>query len=399
MASMKTQSITQLATTYAKHLSAKPGGPKPFWYCRTPAGWRYLPIKEKNKYPQGKPFIRTMVDGKRVYKPVEGDINAALMVAAVFKTPTKRTPATIEDDIKRYRDSLIEDDYHDAEEHARLVLPDFVTITGVTQVREVTERHLRAYCVALRARKQPKQSPRTIANKYARVRSFLKFSGSAAAMKKPPTYEEPGITTYTPDEISALLAHSDSIDVRSGCPQGYMRVVILMGMQIGLREKEMAYSQWSDINFTNRSFRVQSKPHLGFKVKKEKPRTVGIRADCLQVLKEWKAQRDAQGIQSSFILGIGPDGDRVNGHLLRWLQAVGKHAGLPEKDDMEKGYIGLHKMRRTALTDVLRGTSDLASVQEVAGHKDLKSTQRYLQALSPTEIADKVDAARRNVQS
>jgi len=50
-------------------------------------------------------------------------------------------------------------------------------------------------------------------------------------------------------------------------------------------------------------------------------------------------------------------------------------------------------MRRTGLTKYIRGTRDLASVQNVAGHKDLKSTQRYLKALEPAEITNIADAS------
>ena len=47
------------------------------------------PFKEKDKYPQGKPVIRTMVDGKRVYTKVEGDIGSALVLATLKPKVTR----------------------------------------------------------------------------------------------------------------------------------------------------------------------------------------------------------------------------------------------------------------------------------------------------------------------
>ena len=202
---------------------------------------------------------------------------------------------------------------------------------------------------------------------------FLKFAGHDIKLSKDdrPKFEKTLPTIYTKVETDALMEHADD----------YMRVVISLGLKLGLREQEIEFSEWSDIDWQHKTFRVQSKPLLKFKVKDSEQRDIPMRSELIDLLKDWRKHR----LKSKLILGIGKHHDRPNGHLLRWLQRVGRKARITTD-------VSTHKMRRTFLTTLLRGGIDLRTAQAFAGHSDLASTMRYLTPASAKEMQNKMDS-------
>ncbi len=245
-----------------------------------------------------------------------------------------------------------------------MVLNEFQSICpDVKAVKQVTKEHVLKFNSALLERGQ---SPRTAENKRMRVAAFLKFGGidTRVVMPRLNKAERPEITTYTKVETDALLKYADD----------YMTVCISMALQLGLREQELMHAEFSDIQHDG-TFRVQSKPEYDFVVKKQIQRDVPIPSTLIALLKTWKSTRP----KASLVLGIGDDHKRVNGHLLRWAQRVGKKAGIED--------VPLHKFRRTWLTALMRSGFDVATCQRFAAHKDLASTMRYLNALKASEPA------------
>ena len=359
------------------------GAPALFWYCRTPQGWRYFPADRKgvSVYP-GRYVIRENVDGKRGYTNVDGDPRAALQAARTRARQRSRShnvtqaPRTLTDDIERYIANRIEKRKHEAAENARVVLPEFASVVGVQSTKNITVAHLDAYCAAMHARGL---SDRTVSNRYERVRSFLKFAGHNVALSSDdrPKFETKLPTVYTKVETDALLDHADE----------YMRVAIILGLRLGLREQEIAAAEWSDIDREHRTFRVQSKPHRNFVVKDKEERDVPIPLDVLDVLTRWQAQR-----QTTLIVGVGVKHDRVNGHLLRQLKAVANRARIG-KDEKFLAEATLHKLRRTYVTTMLRSQKlDLRTIQAFVGHSDIESTMRYMRPAAARETLAQVDA-------
>jgi integrase len=76
------------------------------------------------------------------------------------------------------------------------------------------------------------------------------------------------------------------------------RVTILLALKCG-RHQELMHLGFSDINFTEKTLRVQGKPRWNFRVKTDELRLVRIPDDVLCELKAWKEQQDGK----SLILG------------------------------------------------------------------------------------------------
>jgi integrase len=358
---------------------------KLLWYCRTDDGWRYLHDAPdvRKQYPNGRLMIRERVHGRRIYTPVQdaqnpsAEIDKAMIRVMYPKRP--ETPVADPDSLAAaIADYIADRKAHnklEAAENARVVLNEFrELLPTVKTVRGIAKEHLTQFSEKLRDPERiPKQSPRTISNKYNRLRSFLKFAGHDVKLSKDdrPKYDKKLPTTYTKAETQALLQHADD----------YMRVAITMGLHLGLREQELMHAEFSDIHRDDKTFRVCSKPAYGFKVKDSEERDVPISSALFALLDEWQHKRKHDGL----ILGIGTEHDRPNGHLLRWLQRVAKKAHVQDAS--------LHKMRRSWLTALVRSKAvDLRTAQDFAGHSDLASTMRYLKPASAAEMQHKIDS-------
>ena len=202
-------------------------------------------------------------------------------------------------------------------------------------------------------------------------------------MPSKPKYEKQLPTVYDAEELGSLMKAAD----------GYMRLVIELGLKCGLREQEMVYLEWGDIEWNEKILRVQGKPSWGFKVKDSEQRDIPIPDDLLEHLKAWK---ESHGTGK---LVLGTDSKTPNTHLLRQLKRLANRAELNCK--VCNGCTGttkecedwtLHKLRRTYATTLLRNGVDLRTVQHFMGHADIESTMRYLRPAGTKETRQTINA-------
>ncbi len=117
----------------------------------------------------------------------------------------------------------------------RLVTAEFLRTVKKSYADEIRRNDLFDFHAALRKRGC---SDRTVANKHARIASFLRFSGvDRSILPPPPRYDETLPTIYTSDEISCIL----------GAAGPYMHLVISLALKCGLRDQEIMHLEWADI--------------------------------------------------------------------------------------------------------------------------------------------------------
>lgn len=271
----------------------------------------------------------------------------------------------------RYKQDRENAGFTEAARRAVNVTEEFLAVSRKIFLDEITKQDVYDYQEKLRDRGC---APRTVANNYDRLRSFLKFSGIGvkAVMPEKPKYEKTLPTIYEPQEIGSLLkaaqANADE----------YMVLIIKLGLACGLREMEIVHIEWADIHWTDKVLRVQGKPAWGFKVKDSEQRDVPIPDDLLAHLRMWQTGHAKKR------LVFGTKKDHPNSHLLRQLKRLVNRAGLNCgncegcKNENECRNWTLHKLRRTYATTLLRNGIDLRTVQHFMGHADLSSTMRYL---------------------
>jgi len=237
-------------------------------------------------------------------------------------------------------------------------------------LEEIDRKDLLKYHAFLRDNKD--QAPRSCWNKFANVMSFLKANGIRGLVGKNDwpryTQEEPEI--YEQQELDKLFATCDTEE----------RLWYEFFLMTGMREQEVMYTYWSDVNLAASTVRVSHKSDRGWTPKAYKEREIPIPAKLVKSLKAWKAKSDKSCGLVFPTAGCNPKLD-----FLDCLKAVAERAKL------DKENFWLHKFRATFATRCLWAGVDLRTVQQWLGHSDMESTMRYLKPSRSQKVREKVN--------
>jgi integrase/recombinase XerD len=237
-------------------------------------------------------------------------------------------------------------------------------------LEDIERKDLLKFCAFLRDDKE--QAPRSCWNKFANVMSFLKANGIRGLVKKNdwPRYTEEEPEIYEPEELDKLLAACDAEE----------RLWYEFFLMTGMREQEVMYTYWSDVNFAHATVRVSHKPDRVWTPKAYKEREIPIPANLVKSLKAWKAKADKTCGLVFPTVGCKPKLD-----FLDCLKAVAERAKLDQDN------FWLHKFRATFATQCLWAGVDLRTVQQWLGHSDMESTMRYLKPSRSQHVRNKVN--------
>lgn len=182
----------------------------------------------------------------------------------------------------------------------------------------------------------------------------------------------PGLTRelQLPEKISSLPREYSEEDLEhffSACDP-FERAMFSTFLLTGMREQEVMYLYWTDLNLRLRTVRVTAKPDRGFYPKRWEEREIPVPSELVNLL-----QHHPRTASSSFVFP-SPRGNREQNMLLRC------------KDVAERGGI---TFRSTYATRMLRSGFDVRTVQHWMGHKSLETTMRYL--VPATDVHDRLD--------
>jgi len=185
----------------------------------------------------------------------------------------------------------------------------------------------------------------------------------------PDLEEEPEI--YEQEELDELFAACDDEE----------RLWYEFFLMTGMREQEVMYAYWTDVNFAAATVRVSHKPDRGWTPKAYKEREIPIPVKLVKSLKVLKGKSD-KGCNLVFpIAGCNP---KLN--FLDDLKVVAERAELNPED------FCLHKFRATFAPRHLWADVDLRTVQAWMGHTDIESTMRYLKPNRNVAVRERVEA-------
>lgn len=237
-------------------------------------------------------------------------------------------------------------------------------------LEDIDRKDLLKFSAFLRDEKE--QAPRSCWNKFSNVMSFLKANGIRGLAKKNdwPRYTEEEPEIYEDEELDTLFAACDAEE----------RLWYEFFLMTGMREQEVMYTYWSDINFKASTVRVSHKLDRGWTPKAYKEREIPIPAKLVTSLKALKAKSD-----KTCNLVFPTSGCNVKMNFLDDLKAVAERAELNPED------FWLHKFRATFATRCLWAGVDLRTVQQWLGHSDMESTMRYLKPSRSQQVREKVN--------
>jgi integrase/recombinase XerD len=240
----------------------------------------------------------------------------------------------------------------------------------------------------------------------------LRSAGSTVKLKKGtwPKTEDAKIDIYQPEELRRFFAACDPDE----------KLLFQVFLHSGFRDKEVAHLEWPDVDFTDGTLSVTSKP--GFSPKSYETRSVPVHNDLIDSLK-----RRMKGSTAKLVFPTPPHptkkeqtGDKPDGKMLETCKAIAYRAGLNcgrctgeyTVYVMLKGVSSkakrkyscatsprcgdwfLHKFRHTFATNQLQSSVDIRSLQLLMGHKNLSTTEKYLKSLRLGDLRQKVQSSR-----
>ena len=378
-------------------------------YVRTEKGWRrcnvvlakngrlkphYVIVNGlEQHHPEGHYELKFHQGSKAKYIPVGVDpadawgareqkvktlaAQAAAQAAGMPTTanPDRKTLARCREEfLERLRIKNRDKETISAYEH---LIDDFMQVAGKAYPEEIKDDDLLRFVHAQRQRKSASGrtlAERTVYNQFAHIRAFLRFcridvNQLLPEKKDRPQKNDPLPEAYTPEEVECFLA---------ACNSERDRLVFEVFLKTGLREKELAYLQWTDLRWTESVLLVQNKPQYGFRTKTGKSRKITLESAVLEKLNEWHRKRP----NTRFVFGTASD--KPNGHFLEACKRTASRAGLNcgacttciERNECERWY--LHKWRATFATWSLQRGVDIRTVQLMLGHTKVEMTERYL---------------------
>ncbi|NNU26779.1 tyrosine-type recombinase/integrase [Isoptericola sediminis] len=215
----------------------------------------------------------------------------------------------------------------------------------------------------------------TLARRGAAARAFLRWAHHEGLLAHDPSARlaNPRVPRTLPTVLStqaaARLLDTARSDAEAAEPEdrpaalrAWAAAELLYGS--GVRVGELTAVDTTDVDVAERIVRV-----LG---KGGKERVVPFGVPAARALRAWLAEGRPELVRadSPTALFLGDRGGRWGQRQAR--DAVHRLADRAEVDD-----VAPHALRHSAATHLLAGGSDLRSVQEVLGHADLGTTQRY----------------------
>ena len=124
-------------------------------------------------------------------------------------------------------------------------------------LEDIDRMDLLKFCAFLRDEKE--QAPRSVYNKFENLMAFLKANGIRGLVGKNdwPRYTEEEPEMYEKEELGKLFAACDAEE----------RLWYEFFLMTGMREQEVMYTYWSDVNFAASTVRVTPQARPGMDTK------------------------------------------------------------------------------------------------------------------------------------
>ena len=236
-------------------------------------------------------------------------------------------------------------------------------IDGGVKISQVEPGHIRAFIGRL-CRKGRKT---TVARRLSSIRSFFRFLYRRGLVERDmsllvtgPRPSRPLPRSITVDETFALL------DAPKG--DGWMRArnraILELLYSAGLRVGELVALDVEDVDLEGMAVRVYGKGG--------KERIVPFGSKALEAIRDYLLYRPSLLKGREEALFLNRYGRRLSARSVeRLIKACSRAAGLVRD-------VTPHMLRHSFATHLLGGGADLRSIQEMLGHSNLSTTQRYI---------------------
>jgi integrase/recombinase XerD len=242
----------------------------------------------------------------------------------------------------------------------------------ILDIRRVTESHLASHVRRLRTMKSARGRPfsaATVALRLGTLRAFFSFLESRRLLLRNPAHELtlPAVRQLPRHVLSERQAERLMTAPPSSTNLGRRnRAMLELLYGVGLRLSECQRLDLTDVD-------LQSAYVLVRNGKGQKDRVVpltGRAARAIDIYLRGSRPNLSHG-PGEAALFLGRMGQRVTGSIIKTVVwKLGRELGFPRA-------LGTHALRHACATHLLRHGADVRHIQQLLGHKDLRTTQLY----------------------
>jgi integrase len=220
---------------------------------------------------------------------------------------------------------------------------------------EITQQMVEKY----KAERLKEVEPATVNREVGCLRHMFNKAIDWGYLKKNPVLgvkklkEPPGRIRYLDsEEIKALFKAIDQLPREN---RAYLRPIVVMALNTGMRKSEILRLRWQDIDLEQRKITIMNS-------KNNEVRTIPINDTLYKELK-----RLPKYLNSEYVF-CKSNGEAF-GNIRKSFERVLKLAGIKD--------FTFHDLRHTFASHLVMSGCNLRSVQQLMGHKDIKMTMRY----------------------
>jgi len=256
----------------------------------------------------------------------------------------------------------------------------FLATRNVVVVDETIGSRIIDWIASSRERAERPISPFTARSYWQALRSFFvyleEFDGFAnpfARLKAPRVPIDPFPKALTRAECIRVLDAAHNTRWADAFERARAAAMLGVALYAGLRRKEVLQLHFTDVNFDERWIRVRHG-------KGDKARTTYIAPELETLLRTYLDARRRAKLESVefFTSRVGGSGVKVK-TLARIVDRTRQTAGFR---------FTIHMLRHSFVTMLARNHAAPHLIRELAGHRDLKTTQRYTRMFAEDLLAE-----------
>ncbi|MDD3607292.1 MAG: tyrosine-type recombinase/integrase [Candidatus Moranbacteria bacterium] len=238
-------------------------------------------------------------------------------------------------------------------------LSEFEEFTQVTNESKITRNHIRGFLSFL---DEKANLPITRRRKLTSLRMYFQFLENEKLIKENPTIgiPNPKVEIKEPEYLTEKEIKTLMAIIKKGRDEVIMRTLV----ETGVRLSELAQLDIKDIDIKRKTIKLKRKGN--------REQTIPINLNLTALLKTFIKKR-----KSTEPLIMSRFGKRMSKRRLRIL--VKKYF---QKADIQKDHISVHSLRHSFCVRLLEKDVDLRTIQILAGHASITSTERYLHVSS-----------------
>lgn len=185
-----------------------------------------------------------------------------------------------------------------------------------------------------------------------------------------------------PKAIHRALSEDDAAALLAACIDSRERLIVTLGLQLGIRRAEIAALEVGDVDVTARVIDVNGKGG--------DQRRLPLTEAAVRVATAYLSEQGLRAgplIRSRTVPSAGVKPDTVG----RLVTVICWRAGIKSRP---WDGVGTHSMRHTMASDAYLRTRDVLAVADLLGHASLNNTQRYVRGLDIERLREAAEGRR-----